>query len=114
MLTSFLLGTVFGPLLAAAVVRWGGLWFFAREQLSTLGVVVNRGRLFTLFLCESIFHSTPWLLATVLFIAYNVRGEPWASPFFVGVIASVTYMVVILLLAVRKSRQNRGEHANAA
>ena len=116
LLLIFFVGPFFGMLWFLSAARWVGLFFFAYNQLAVLGPPVQKSRLLGLVLCESIFHSGPWFTATVVFIAYEIGSERWATSLFLGFFGGIVYMTIGAVRGWKALRRHtiRDERANAA
>jgi hypothetical protein len=99
-------GFLCGVMAFSALVRWIGLLFDAPNQVrATYGHSDSR-RALTLALCQSLFHAGPWSVATVGFIAYHVRSEPWAPWLFAGFGASFLLMGAVTVRFMLQLRRN--------
>jgi hypothetical protein len=98
-------GLVTGQFCMRSVFGWASLFYFAQEQLAVLGQPVRKMRVVKLVLCQSFFHSGPWLLATVTFFAYEIRAKPWATPFLLGLFGGVAYMCVVTWKTLTRFRR---------
>ena len=97
-------GLVVGMLCFLSVVRWAGLFLFAYLNLEVLHLPDRRARAMKLGLCQSVFHSGPWFVATMAYVGYHIRSEPWSSPFFIGFFAGVVYLGIFTARAIKAMR----------
>ena len=106
-----------GSLAFLAIVRWAALILVARNQVRlAYGEHAPWKRVIVLFVCQSFFHSGPWLVLTLGFIAYEVRSEPWAPWLELGFAASFIYLAALSGFAALRivKRSNSVARRNAA
>jgi hypothetical protein len=74
-----LAGSVGGTLVFLSMLRWVMLVVAAHEQASLTEVpgAVSR-KVALLVLCQSFFHSAPWLILATAYFLYHVYSERWA------------------------------------
>ena len=106
-------GFAVGPFAVAALGRWVALVFYASAQVRTALGHRDKRRAVTLAICQSLFHSGPWSVATVAFFAYQTRSEAWAPWFFGGFAVSSLLMGVTTIQFAIRLRNARREAANA-
>jgi hypothetical protein len=109
------IGFFLGGAAFSALVRWVALVYSALSQDRTESERSERPSPVVVAICQSLFHAGPWSVATVAFVAYCIRAEPWAPWLFGGFGASfVLFGITIIPIALRLRNANRrGSNANA-
>ena len=106
-------GFAVGPFAFAALTRWIALLLYAPSQVRAASGQLSVRRAIVLALCQSLFHAGPWSVATVVFVAYQVRSESWAPWFFGGFGAGFVLMGVVTVPMLLRIWNGRREAPNA-
>ena len=109
------LGFALGIVAFGALMRWVALVYSALGQGRTEAERSERPSPVVVAICQSLFHAGPWSVATVAFVAYCIRAEPWAPWLFGGFGAGFAlFGITIIPIALRLRNANRGgSNANA-
>ena len=109
------LGFALGAAAFSALFRWVAMVYFATSQARTESERSERPSPVVVAICQSLFHAGPWSVATVAFVAYCIRTEPWA-PWLVGGFGAsfLLFGITTAQIALRLRNANRGgSNANA-
>jgi len=107
-------GIIAGIFVFLSLVRWAALVFEAWQQTTLLEGRFARGRFAQMLVCESLFHSAPWLVLTCAFFFWSIRHESWAGWFYGGFVLVIAQMAWVTLRTFRLLRARKEAGATPA
>src|SRR5262245_16720103 len=86
--------------------HWVGIYLSAWNLLRAVTEHPRPGRVAVLATCQSLFHSSPWMILTAAFVLLQIRDESWAPWFYGGFGAGLGVMLFVALSAAAAVRRN--------
>ena len=105
------LGFFLGTAAVSALTRWAQLVYEALSQHRSEAERASRPSAVAVAICQSLFHAGPWSVAAFVFVAYHLKGEPWAPWLLGGFVTSFLLMGSVAVQFVLRIRNARRETA---